>query len=77
MNQKHVGVTLAENRKNTELNLDSQPKRNVLEIEAMAESFGAVDISNVGQGSEGNLKGCTIKKKKMDPTTRNQERWNC
>ncbi|XP_058763301.1 uncharacterized protein LOC131636707 [Vicia villosa] len=65
VNQKNTGPTLIEGEKD-ELPIVKvdPPKKNVLEIEAMAESFGAVDISNVGQGSGKGIKGGTAKKKK-------------
>lgn len=63
VNQKNTGPTLIKGDKGVAPKLtEGPPKRNVLEIEAMAESFSAVDISNVGHGSAKNLKEGTTRK---------------
>ncbi|XP_058727051.1 uncharacterized protein LOC131598472 [Vicia villosa] len=65
VNQKKKADALIECEKEVDLKQpECPPKRNTLEIEAMTKSFGAVDISNVGQSSKKNqMEGLTKKKK--------------
>ncbi|XP_058733417.1 uncharacterized protein LOC131605033 [Vicia villosa] len=65
VNQKNTCLTLeaSENVGDPKAH-EGHLKRNVLEVEAMAESFGAIDISNIGQASGKVQKDGASKKKK-------------
>lgn len=57
----------SERRKKTPVKVVTEPiagSINLLEIGVVAESFGAVDISNVGKGYGASSKGNATKKKK-------------